>query len=65
MSKSWPYHCIECLDEENCGYYGKLMFEGQPIEVCNHHDDLGPVPMVPVREARPDEDVHVGDRTHQ
>lgn len=56
MPKSYPYRCTECFEEEDCGYHGILVFEtDQNIPMCLHHDDLGPVRMVPVAEAHPDD----------
>ena len=66
MPRSYPYRCPECLTEDPACYNGMLVFEDQAIPFCLHHDELGPVLMVPVREVRPDvkqeQDLHVGTR---
>lgn len=37
MTRTTPYYCPLCLDEQGCGYHGILRFDGEPVPTCNHH----------------------------
>ena len=54
MTKTVPYHCPLCFDEEGCGFNGILWFEGDDKPTCDHHtndtDTPDSVPMVPARD---------------
>jgi len=38
---SIPYHCVDCMTKEACGYHGVLAFGNGRIPVCKHDEPPG------------------------